>query len=67
MTEKNELFEVKDKIFKKNKHNILENSIYYEGKLFTKDRHQLNSYPNIVKYRYKNYRKKEKSTTFCSA
>ena len=69
MTEKNELFEVKDKIFKKNKHNILENSIYYEGKLFKKDRHQLKSYPNIVKYRCKNYRKKEKSrnTTFCSA
>ena len=67
--ENTELLEVKDKIFKTNKNNIVETSVYYEGKLFKKDRHQSNSYPNIVKYRCKNYRKKERNnnTTFCPA
>ena len=43
--------------------------MYYEGKLFNKDRHPNQYYPNIVKYRCKNYRKNEKSrdTAFCNA
>ena len=69
MPDNKELLEVKDKIFKINKNNTIEDSIYYEGKLFKKDRHQLNSYPKIVKYRCKNYRKKERNinNTFCPA
>ena len=69
MPDNTELLEVKDKIFKSNKNNIVENSVYYDEKLFKKDRHQLNNYPNIVKYRCKNYRKKERNinTTFCPA
>ena len=69
MPDNTELLEVKDKIFKINKNNTVEDSIYYDGKLFKKDRHQLNSYPKIVKYRCKNYRKKERNlnNTFCPA
>ena len=69
MPDNTELLEVKDKIFKISPNNKIEDSIYYEGKLFKKDRHQLNSYPKIVKYRCKNYRKNERTinNTFCPA
>ena len=43
--------EVKDQIFKIIISNNIEENIYYEGKLFNKDRHQNKYYPNIVKYR----------------
>lgn len=36
MPDNTELLEVKDKIFKSNKNNIVENSVYYDGKLFKK-------------------------------
>ena len=68
-TKPNEILEVKDKIFKNNKNTVIETDIYYDGKLFNKDRHQLITYPSIVKYRCKNYRKNEKilNTTYCLA
>ena len=59
--------EVKNKIFPK-KHEIPIN-IYYDGKLFIKDRHNLKNYPININYRCKNYRKYEYSIgrNFCNA
>ena len=69
VTSNEQITEVKDQIFKIIISNNIEENIYYEGKLFNKDRHQNKYYPNIVKYRCKNYRKNEKTrdTTFCNA
>ena len=69
VTSNEKISEVKDQLFKITKTNSIEENIYYEGKLFCKDRHQNKFYTNIVKYRCKNYRKKEKSrdTGFCNA
>ena len=53
--ENNSKLEVKNKIFPK-KHEIPIN-IYYDGKLFIKDRHKLKTYPININYRCKNYRK----------
>ena len=65
--ENNSKLEIKNKIFPKNQ-KILDN-IYYEGKLFIKDRHNLKTYPININYRCKNYRKYEYSIgrNFCNA
>ena len=68
--DKNEIVEVKDQIYKNLNNDNIEEKIYYDGKLFKKDWLQNSKlYPNIVKYRCKNYRKREKTrnTTFCNA
>ena len=68
--DKNEIVEVKDQIYKNLNNDNIKEEIYYDGKLFKKDWLQNSKlYPNIVKYRCKNYRKREKTrnTTFCNA
>ena len=63
----NNVVEVKDKIFKINEE--IPKEIYYEGKLFLKDRHQGKLNTNEINYRCKNNRKDERirNTAFCNA
>ena len=63
----NSKLEVKNKIFPKNSE--IPDKIYYEGKLFVKDRHKLKTYPININYRSKNYRKYENSIgrNFCNS
>ena len=63
----NNVVEVKDKIFKIKE--IIPKEIYYEGKLFLKDRHQAKVNTNEINYRCKYNRKDERirSEAFCNA
>ena len=62
---KNNVVEVKDKLFKLNEE--IPKEIYYNSKLFIKDRHQGKIGNKEIKYRCKNNRKDERirSTAFC--
>ena len=67
MPNKNNVIEVKDKIFKLDED--IPKEISYEGKLFLKDRHQGKTNNKEINYRYKNNRKDERirTTAFCKA
>ena len=67
LPKKNNVVEVKDKLFKINEE--IPKEINYEGKLFIKDRHQGKTNSNEINYRCKNNRKDERirKTAFCNA
>ena len=64
---KNNVLEVKDKLFKLNEE--IQKEIYYNGKLFIKDRHQGKRGNKEIYYKCKNNRQDERirSTAFCNA
>ena len=64
---KNNIIEVKDKIFKLDED--IPKEINYDGKLFVKDRHQGKLNNKVINYRCKHNRKDERirTTAFCKA